>query len=297
MSNFTKKDLSEIDDLKKNLNYKLCKEFVNSRNINPITKKRIDTNIGLTKDKSGHYKYALLWKACEDIFKNDVLVPSYTFKRVEAGGGGDCLYHSIAYVFGWGKHQGLRLRSYLSDEFNDSMDHFFELNNGMTALVELNQKLILPENAYLSNIRLPKFNDNKINVYKEIDKLNPNNELVTDVKIILEDIWREYVHSIETIGIWGEEWVIDFASKINEVNMFIYNSKNHILTTAREIVPGWECMFIYNYDNNHFQPMESKEINPVTKTNNTKFTWEESLPIIKEYIDQNLVNDFQNLQM
>ena len=66
-----------------------------------------------------------IWKKCDTLLGNTILAPNFSFQRVETGGGGDCLYHSLAYVFGWGQYKGNDLREMLDSEL--SIETFLSL--------------------------------------------------------------------------------------------------------------------------------------------------------------------------
>ncbi len=315
------------DQLTYQIDEEKCKDFVKNRFEHPVLKRPLTQSNPLVQK---------IWKKCDTLLGNTILAPNFSFQRVETGGGGDCLYHSLAYVFGWGQYKGNDLREMLDSEL--SIETFLSLGTwgkeNDEIIGHIAKSLIGDDEEIIFNplyeqlkvgIKLnmdPQDEETISDSYQAIGLLEENEETDTDeyneliksiiniylrsvntdidqdfIELVSEKLTTAYIDAvtnIKTQGAWGDNLVIALISKVNEINVIVYNDKIHNFYSATPIIHGWDCVFIYNFDNAHFQSLESTNVSERTGKPITIFKWEQALPILLNFMENPIENPYAN---
>lgn len=231
----------------KTLNRKACREWHDNHGRNPLTNRIIKVE-GKT--------YNRLKKDCGNLRERSLEMLGRDFIIEKSYGDGNCFFHSVLKLI-YPEHlpPGLNLP-------DDSPESGHKLRRFIERMFTLKDYVEMLGGAYAQerlNINYPyQAGDELLNVIQLANKQTP--ELKERMK---EKIQKNYERFKKKFANWSEkadEGMIEFTARKLRLNILIYNTAiPGRFVSARNIIKNRSSIFVYNWNQDHFDPLRGDD--------------------------------------
>lgn len=234
------------------MNSDLCEQWNRSlKIINPITGRRIR--------KDGKTANIIDRKCKKFSHAGDVVFGDYIFVKKKAYGDGSCFFHSIArlYLDRRSRSAGLELRTEIAKSL--TLSKYIELGGGLLAKMKMFSQYPMDVTPY-------EFDNNNI---LQIIRTKRN---YPQLKKELYNQFEKYKSKFLNTRIYADEYMVDYTARYLRINIVVVGD-NGTVTSGRKLVKRYPTVFVYNYVENHYEPL-------VDVDGNTMFGWTDAKEIL-----------------
>jgi len=227
----------------KPLNRKVCEEWAENHKRNPLTNRVIKVD-GRT--------YRKLKRECESLRERTLEMIGRDFILEKSFGDGNCFFHSVLMLI-FPEHlppgfnvpdaspkSGHRLREFLEESC--TMKDYVEMLGGMYA-----QERLKIEYPYTPG-------DEMLNVLQLANK--QKTKLRRKMKAKIKEDYEHFKQEFANYNAYADEGMVEFTARKLRINIVIYNTKiPDRFVSARTIIKNRSSIFLYNWDEEHYDPL------------------------------------------
>lgn len=216
---------------------KLCEKWSTSqKDRSPFTNRKI---------KRDGPTYKQLEKQCrkyKGVGKDDIVLGDQVLVKKNAIGDGNCFFHSLARLYlddyQERRQEGIALRRLVAESL--TLKKYVEIGNGIVA------KLDLVEASGINTTQ------------HEFDTMNAlqiaRNRRDPTLYRILKDNFSKFQRAFMTTHVYADEYMLEYTARYLKINIIVVGD-NGTITSPRKLVKRYKSVFVYNYFENHYEPL------------------------------------------
>jgi hypothetical protein len=216
---------------------KLCEKWDTShKDRSPITNRKI---------KHDGPTYKQLEKKCrkyKGVGVHDIVLGDQVLVKKSAIGDGNCFYHSLARLYlddyRGTRHEGTSLRRLVAESL--TLKKYVEIGNGLLA------KLDLVEASGINTTQHEFDSMNALQISR--NRRDPN------LYRILKDNFSKFHRAFMTTHVYANEYMLEYTARYLRINIIVVGN-NGTITSPRRLVKRYTSVFVYNYFENHYEPL------------------------------------------
>jgi hypothetical protein len=227
----------------KPLNRKVCKEWEENHKRNPLTNRVLKVD-GRT--------YRKLKRTCDNLKERTLEMIGRDFILEKSEGDGNCFFHSVLMlVFPEHLPPGFDVPD-ASAESGHLLREFLEKTCTMKDYVEMLGGVYAQERLDIEYPYTP--GDDLLNVVQLANKQAP--ELKRKMKAKIKKDYERFKRAFADYEKYADEGMVEFTARKLRINIVIYNTEiPDRFVSAREIFKNRSSIFLYNWDEHHFDPL------------------------------------------
>ena len=231
----------------KPLNRKACKEWQDNHKRNPLTNRVLKVD-GRT--------YRKLKRDCENLQERTLEMIGRDFILEKSFGDGNCFFHSVLMlihpehlppgfnVSDASPESGHRLREFLEESF--TMKDYVEMLGGAYAQERLG--ITYPYTP----------GDELLNVVQLANKQEP--KIRRKMKAKIKKNYEQFKQEFAEYDTYADEGMVEFTARKLRINIIIYNTEiPDRFVSARTIIKNRSSIFLYNWGEDHFDPLRGDD--------------------------------------